>query len=287
MKAPNFTYLRPGTLDEAFAALLEYGDDARILAGGQTLMPLQNLRMASDELLIDINRLPGLSEIRAEADYLNIGALVRYAALETSDLVKEYAPLISDAVQHVAHPAIRNRGTIGGTLALGDPAAELPACALALGADLELSSVDGVRLVPADKFFSGLYETALRSDEILTAVRIPKKRKTQVHAFDEIARRRGDFALAGLAIVGEKIGQALRSVRLVYFGVSNKPVLAASAMTLLEGQALNRETIDKARTAAIAALDPPDDPAVPADYRRHLSGVLMVRLLEQVRKRLA
>jgi carbon-monoxide dehydrogenase medium subunit len=287
MKAPDFTYIRPRSLDEAFAALSQYGDDVRILAGGQTLMALQNLRMATAEVLVDINRIPDLSSIREETDHLTIGALVRYAELETSTVVRRYAPLISDAVCYVAHPAIRNRGTIGGSLALGDPAAEMPACILALGAELELSAANGVRRIPADEFFLGLYETALRPDEVLTAVRVPKVAAAQFHAFDEVARRRGDFALAGLAISGEATANVLHAIRLAYFGVADRPILATSAMAVLEGQSLKNEIIDSAREAVLAELNPPDDPASPAAYRKHLSGVLVSRMLGQLREKLA
>ncbi|NKB58439.1 MAG: xanthine dehydrogenase family protein subunit M [Alphaproteobacteria bacterium] len=286
MKAPDFAYLRPNTLEEAVAALGRFGDDARILAGGQTLMALQNFRMASAEILFDINWIPGLSDIHEEPDCLVIGSLVRYAGLEASSLIERDAPLLSEAVGHIAHPAVRNRGTIGGSLALGDPAAEMPACMLALNAEMVLCDANGERRVPADEFFLGLYETTLRPDEILTAVRIPKARPSQCYAFDEVARRRGDFALAGLAIAGKAEGSALHSVRLAYFGVADRPVLAVSAMAMLEGQSLTAELIDRVREAAIGELDPPDDPATPAAYRRHLGGVLVARLLGQLRERL-
>jgi carbon-monoxide dehydrogenase medium subunit len=282
MKAPDFAYIRPDSLDEAFAALAQYGDDARILAGGQTLMALQNLRMASVDVLVDINRIPDLSGIHEETDHIKIGALVRYTALEKSALIERHAPLLKDAVQFVAHPAIRNRGTIGGSLALGDPAAEMPACILALGAELELSAADGTRRVAADDFFLGLYETALRPDEILTAIYVPKARATQVYAIDEIVRRRGDFALAGLAISGDAVGSSLKSVRMAYFGVADRPILATSPMAILEGQSLTPAVIGKVREAVTGELDPPDDPATPAAYRRHLGGVLATRLLEKL-----
>lgn len=282
MKAPDFAYIRPNSLDEAFAALARYGDDARILAGGQTLMALQNLRMASVDVLVDINRIPGLSEIEEEADHIKVGALVRYVALEKSALIEQHAPLLKEAVQFVAHPAIRNRGTIGGSLALGDPAAEMPACILALGAELELSAADGTRQVAADEFFLGLYETALRPNEVLTAVYVPMARAAQVYAIDEVARRRGDFALAGLAISGDAVDGAFKSVRMAYFGVADRPVLATSAMAVLEGQPLTAEIVQKVRDAVVGELDPPDDPATPADYRRHLGGVLATRLLEKL-----
>jgi carbon-monoxide dehydrogenase medium subunit len=283
MKAPDFAYLRPASLDEAFAALALYGDDARILAGGQTLMALQNLRMAAAEVLVDINAIPGLLDIADDAGDLVIGALVRHATIETSPRIAQHVPLLSNAARHIAHPAIRNRGTIGGSLALSDPAAEMPACVLALGATLELSAADGTRLVPADDFFLGLYETALRPTEILTAIRFPKAAANHVHAFDEIARRKGDFALAGLAVSAVWDADTLRAVRLVYLGVADRPMLAVSAMAVLEGQRLGDDRIAEAKAAAMAELNPPEDPAAPAAYRRHLAGVLIARLLERLR----
>ena len=287
MKAPDFAYLRPESLDDVFAALARYGDEARILAGGQTLMALQNMRLAATEVLVDINRIPGLSDIREETEHLIIGALVRYAALGESPVIRNHAPLLSDAVPLIAHPAIRNRGTIGGSLALGDPAAEMPACMLALGAELELSSAGGTRIVAVDDFFLGLYETALQPDEVLTAIRVPKQRSTAFHAIDEIVRRRGDFALSGLAIAGEAENGIVGDIRLAFFGVDDRPVLAQTAMQTLRGQTLTEDRIKQASDSAVASLDPPDDPMTPAAYRRHVSGVLVTRLLTQLRETLS
>ena len=284
VKAPDFAYLRPDSLEGVFTALARYGDDARILAGGQTLMALQNMRLAAADVLVDINRLPGLSDVVEEQDHLAIGALVRYSALADSPLVRKHAPLLVDAVSFVAHAAIRNRGTVGGSLALGDPAAEVPACMLALGADFDLSSASGMRRVPAHAFYRGLYETALRSDEILTAVRVPKRRSGQFHAIDEIVRRRGDFALAGLAISGEAENGTVVDISLSFFGVADRPVLAIDAMDLLAGQFLDDGSIERARLAAFGVLDPPEDPITPPAYRRHISGVLVKRLLTKVRE---
>ena len=286
VKAPDFAYLRPDSLEGVFAALARYGDDARILAGGQTLMALQNMRLATADVLVDINRVPGLSDVVEEQDHLVIGALVRYAGLAVSPLVREHAPLLVDAVPFIAHTAIRNRGTVGGSLALGDPAAEVPACMLALGAEFDLSSASGIRKVPAHAFYRGLYETALRSDEILTAARVPKRRPGQFHAVDEIVRRRGDFALAGLAISGEAENETVADISLAFFGVADRPVLAIDAKDLLTGQILDDGSIERARLAAFEVLDPPEDPITPPAYRRHISGVLVKRLLTKVREEL-
>ena len=287
VKAPDFSYLRPNSLDGVFAALIQYGDDACILAGGQTLMALQNMRLAAGDVLVDINRVPGLADIVEETDYLVIGALVRYAALSDAPLVRQYAPLLTDAVPFIAHTAIRNRGTIGGSLALGDPAAEMPACMLALGAELVLSSAAGMRMVPALDFYLGLYETALRPSEVLTAVRVPKRRLGQFHDIDEIVRRRGDFALAGLVISGEADNGTVGSVSLGLFGVADRPILALDAMDLLTGQTLNEDVIERTKQAVIEVLEPPDDPLTPPAYRRHVCGVLVQRLLTRVRERLS
>ena len=287
VKAPDFSYLRPDSLDGVFAALTQYGDDACILAGGQTLMALQNMRLAAVDVLVDINRVPGLADIVEETDHLVIGALVRYAALSDAPLVRQYAPLLSDAVPFIAHTAIRNRGTIGGSLALGDPAAEMPACMLALGAELVLSSAAGMRMVPALDFYLGLYETALRPSEVLTAVRVPKRRLGQFHDIDEIVRRRGDFALAGLVISGEADNGTVGSVSLALFGVADRPILALDAMDLLTGQTLNEDVIERTKQAVIEVLEPPDDPLTPPAYRRHVCGVLVQRLLTRVRERLS
>ena len=287
VKAPDFSYLRPDSLDGVFAALTQYGDDACILAGGQTLMALQNMRLAAVDVLVDINRVPGLADIVEETDHLVIGALVRYAALSDAPLVRQYAPLLTDAVPFIAHTAIRNRGTIGGSLALGDPAAEMPACMLALGAELVLSSAPGMRMVPALDFYLGLYETALRPSEVLTAVRVPKRRLGQFHDIDEIVRRRGDFALAGLVISGEADNGTVGSVSLALFGVADRPILALDAMDLLTGQTLNEDVIERTKQAVIEVLEPPDDPLTPPAYRRHVCGVLVQRLLTRVRERLS
>ena len=287
VKAPDFSYLRPDSLDGVFAALTQYGDDACILAGGQTLMALQNMRLAAVDVLVDINRVPGLADIVEETDHLVIGALVRYAALSDAPLVRQYAPLLTDAVPFIAHTAIRNRGTIGGSLALGDPAAEMPACMLALGAELVLSSAAGMRMVPALDFYLGLYETALRPSEVLTAVRVPKRRLGQFHDIDEIVRRRGDFALAGLVISGEADNGTVVSVSLALFGVADRPILALDAMDLLTGQTLNEDIIERTKQAVIEVLEPPDDPLTPPAYRRHVCGVLVQRLLTRVRERLS
>jgi carbon-monoxide dehydrogenase medium subunit len=199
MKPAPFEYHRPACLSETFDLLDRYGEDARILAGGQSLVPALNLRLATPRAVIDINRIPHLDALRVTADGLVIGALVRQEALERSPLVREHAPLIAAALPHVGHSAIRARGTIGGSLAHADPAAELPACAVALGATIRVARREGHRDVSAEDFFRGVYTTALAPGEIVTEIRVPHAAAGWRWGFQELARRHGDFALAGLA----------------------------------------------------------------------------------------
>src|SRR5262252_6295097 len=198
MKPAPFEYHRPASLQEAFDLLDRYGEDGRILAGGQSLVPTMNMRLVTPRAVIDINRLPDLDAIRITPDGLVVGALARHETLERSALVREHAPLIAAAMPHVGHEAIRTRGTLGGSLALADPAAELPACAVALGATIGLTSRRGRRDVPAADFFRGIYTTALESGELVTEVAVPRAAGWR-WGFEELARRHGDFALAGLA----------------------------------------------------------------------------------------
>ena len=215
MKAPPFAYAKPGSLAEAFQLLERPG--ARILAGGQSLIPSLNLRLSSPELLVDITGLPGLAKIEAKNGALRIGALCTHAALEKSEDVRKHLPLLAEAMPQIAHPAIRNRGTLGGSLALADPAAELPACALALDATLVISGKKGERRVAAGDFFKGLFETDLKPGEILAGVEFPKADKS---VFLELTRRQGDYAIVGLAGIsrgGKK--------RIAFFGIGGKPEL--------------------------------------------------------------
>jgi carbon-monoxide dehydrogenase medium subunit len=282
MKAPDFDYLRPESLDAALQALAAHPGEAMVLAGGQSLMALHNLRLAQAGVLVDINRVPGLDGIRDAGDHVAIGCMARYAALEASEIVHRHLPLFAQALPHVAHHAIRNRGTLGGSLALADPAAELPACCLALEARLAIAGAGGTREVSADAFFLGLYETALRPGELLLEVRIPKPSPSQLQRFAEVARRRGDFAIAGLALRAERDGPRLSRVRLAMLGVSDRPCLAGTAMALLEGAAWPE--VDAAALAAAldADLNPPADPAYPPAYRRQVVKVLLRRMLEDL-----
>ena len=283
MKAPDFQYVKPKTVDECLALLAEHGDAAHVLAGGQSLMPLLNLRLAAPAVLIDINGLGDLGGIRESGDMITIGALTRHEQIAASPIVQRRLPLLAEAAPHIAHVAIRTRGTIGGSVAPADPAAEWPACCLALGAQIELASVRGRRRIVAADYFQGLYTTARESDELVAAIHFPVPAAGQVHRFREMARRHGDFAIAGLALVAARRGAALHDVRLALFGVADRPLLAPKAMAVIEGRALDAKIIANARDALRAELDPPEDPAHPADYKRRVAGVLLERALADLK----
>jgi aerobic carbon-monoxide dehydrogenase medium subunit len=270
VKAPRLSYLRARALDDVFAALESHGGDAKILAGGQSLMPALNMRLLEPQLLIDINGIAGLDAIEERDGHLRIGALARHSDVGRSPAVARLAPLIHQAIPYIAHAAIRNRGTFGGSLAQADPAAELPACAVALDAVLQLASRRGTRRVAAAAFFRGLYETALASDEILTAIEIPAARAGARFAFVELARRRGDYAIVGLAARAE----AGELPRLVFFGAGVKPVEAKAA-----ARALGNGGLRAAQEALVEDLDPPADLQGDAATKRHLARVLLARAI--------
>jgi aerobic carbon-monoxide dehydrogenase medium subunit len=263
MKPAPFAYCRPATLADALDALARHAD-ARILAGGQSLMPALNMRLATPRAVIDINRLPGLDAIRVAADGLVIGALARHEALERSPLVREHAPLLTLALPHVGHAAIRTRGTLGGSLALADPAAELPACVVALDARIRVEGRIGRREIAAADFFRGVYTTALEPGELVTEVVFPAAAGWR-SGFQEVARRHGDFALAGLAARARVEGGA--------------PVRARATEAALTGRRADAGVIDTARRALAGELDPPGDVHGSPALRRHLAGVLLARVV--------
>jgi len=283
MKAPDFRYLKPKTLEECLSLLAEHGDTAQVLAGGQSLMPLLNLRLAAPAVLIDINDLEALRGIHETDAGISIGATERHEHIAMSPVVRRRLPLLAEAAPHIAHVAIRTRGTIGGSVALADPAAEWPACCLALGARIELASVRGRREVLAEDYFQGLYTTARAPEELVSAIHFPAPAVGHIHAFHEISRRRGDFAIVGLALAARRNDAALHGVRLALFGVADRPILATAAMTAIEGHALDAHVSAAAREALVAELAPPDDPAYPADYKRRVAGVLLARALAKLR----
>jgi carbon-monoxide dehydrogenase medium subunit len=304
MKPAPFEYHRPVSLAETFDLLDRYGDDGRLLAGGQSLVPALNLRLAMPRAVIDINRIPDLDAIRVTADGLVIGALARQEAIERSPLVREHAPLIAAAIPHVGHSAIRARGTIGGSLALADPAAELPACAVALGATIRAGRRGGTRNIAADDFFRGIYTTALAPGEIVTEILVPHPDPGWRWGFEELARRHGDFALAGLAAgvrmadgraagAGRGEPEASRAdggiepseykeLRLVFFGVGTRPVRARRAEAALAGRRADAEALAAAGRALDGDLDPPGDVHGSPALRRHLARVLLARVVTRL-----
>jgi carbon-monoxide dehydrogenase medium subunit len=282
MKPAPFEYHRPLSLAETFDLLDRYGDDGRLLAGGQSLVPALNMRLATPRAIIDINRIPGLDGLRVTPRGLVIGALARHETVERSALVREHAPLLAAAMPHVGHAAIRTRGTIGGSLALADPAAELPACMVALEATIRVQSRGGGRDVAAGDFFRGVYTTALEPGEVVTEVLVPRVVTGWRPGFDELARRHGDFALAGLAAHIRVESGAVRDSRLVFFGVGPGPVRARQAETALAGRRPAPDVLTEARRALAAELDPPGDVHGSPALRRHLAGVLLARVVTRV-----
>jgi carbon-monoxide dehydrogenase medium subunit len=282
MKPAPFDYHRPASLAETFALLERYGDDGRILAGGQSLVPALNMRLATPRAIIDINRLPGLDEIRATPEGLVVGALVRHETLETSPVVREQAPLLALAAPHVGHAAIRTRGTLGGSLALADPAAELPACAVALDALIRVEGRRGRREVPAERFFRGVYTTVLEPGEIVVEALLPRAAPGWRVGFEEVARRHGDFALAGLAARARVERGTLADSRFVFFGVGGAPVRARRAEDALAGRRPDADALAAARRALDADLDPPGDLHGSPALRRHLAGVLLGRVVARL-----
>ena len=277
MKPAPFAYARAKSLDHAIDLLGDAGGDARVLAGGQSLIATLNMRLSHPALLVDINPIDGLDRITLKDGHVEIGALARHADAERSPEIARHAPLIALAMPHIGHPAIRNRGTLGGSIAFADPAAELPACLLALGGEVEIAGPAGRRTVKADDFFKSLFETALTPRDVLTAIRVPKASADTRCGFAEFARRHGDYAMAGLAACAQAEGSALKNVRLAYFGVGATPMRARNAEAALAGGDI------EAAVAAIANdLDPPDDVQAAGAVKRHLAGVLLRRVARQL-----
>ena len=281
MKPAPFAYARAASLDEVFDLLARHGDEARLLAGGQSLVPTLNLRLSAPALLIDINGLHELDGIAVENGGLRIGALTRQRTVEESDEIARHGPLLKMAMPYVAHPAVRNRGTVGGSIAFADPAAELPACAVALGAQIELQGSQGARTIEAKRFFRGLYETDLHPGEVVTAVTIPSCAGYR-SAIAEFARRHGDYAMVGLAAHARVDGRALADLRLVFFGLGAKPVQAHAAGAAVEGREVDEASIAAAQAALAADLEPVGDLQASAATKLHLAGVLTTRVLRQL-----
>ncbi len=282
MKPARFGYHRPATLDEALELLERYGPGGRILAGGQSLVPALNMRLATPAALIDINRLPGLDRISLTPEGLVIGALARQEAVEHSPLVARHAPLIAQAMPYVGHLAIRTRGTFGGSLALADPAAELPASVVALGATVRAARRGRVREIPAAQFFRGIYTTALEPGEILTEVVVPPTQPGWRSAFDELARRHGDYALIGLAAHCRVTNGMIDEARLVFTGVGLIPIRATRAEAVVVSRGCDAGVLAEAGQALEANLDPPADVHASVALRRHLARVLLARVLRRL-----
>jgi carbon-monoxide dehydrogenase medium subunit len=280
MKPAPFDYHRAESVEHALELLQQHGYDAKLLAGGQSLVPAMNFRLSMPAVLIDLNRIPGLDYIRADGGVLRIGAMARQHAAELSADLARAAPLIAEALPHVAHPQIRNRGTMGGSIAHADPAAELPAVMLALGASFRVLGPNGARTIAADDFFVGLFATALEHDEMVAEIEVPVAAPGTGSAFIEISRRHGDFALAGLAATVRLDDDGrCADARIALLGVGEGPALAHGAAAALVGTDASADAIGAAVDAARAEVDPPYDIHASADYRRHLVGVLVSRAL--------
>jgi carbon-monoxide dehydrogenase medium subunit len=276
MKASAFAYARATSVSNALELLAAHGDRAKVLSGGQSLMPAMNLRLISPELIVDIGELAELRGIAVSSEILRIGALTRHVDLARSPEIARHAPLLTEAIAHVAHPAIRNRGTLGGSLAHADPASELPACMVALNATVIIRGQGGERRIASEDFFTGIYATALSPQELLVAVELPVARKNAAHFFREFARRRGDYAIVGLAAQAVREGDTFTELRLAFFAVGDRPVLAGAASKLV-GTTVTAAVLSDACTALGEELDPQDDQQASASMRRHLAKVLLAR----------
>lgn len=275
MKPAPFAYAKARSLTHAVDLLTE--EDARVLAGGQSLIATLNMRLSHPALLVDINGIGEIDGIVVKDGAVEIGALTRHVQAERSAEIARHAPLIALAMPHIGHPAIRNRGTVGGSIAFADPAAELPACFLALAAEADIVGPQGRRTVNADDFFKDLYETALGPRDVLTAIRVPAAGVDTRVGFAEFARRHGDYAMVGLAASARANGPGLSDVRLAYFGVGPTPVRARNAE-----HALAAGDVDAAVGALSQDLDPPDDVQETGAVKRHLAGVLLRRVHKQL-----
>jgi CO/xanthine dehydrogenase FAD-binding subunit len=281
MKPPKFDYYAPTTLDEALELLAQHGDDAKVLAGGQSLMPLLNMRLSRPSVIIDINRVAGLDYVEEDnGGGLKIGSMTRQRTLERSPLVQRNNPLIVQAMSQVGHFQIRNRGTIGGSVVHADPAAELPALCLAMDAQLVLSSSSGQRVANAGEMFLTYFTTSIEPTELITEIQLPAL--PAVWGFQEVSRRHGDFALVGaVTLAGLNSDRAATDARIVLFGVDGTPVRVEEAEQKLQGRALDEDALEEASEAVKVALDPETDLHASAEYRKEVGGVMVRRALEE------
>tara|TARA_B110000014_G_scaffold264072_1_gene263213 strand:+ start:1942 stop:2796 length:855 start_codon:yes stop_codon:yes gene_type:complete len=282
VKSPPFSYIRVDSIEQVFDLLDQYGEEARILAGGQSLMATLNMRLSTPKLLIDINKIDGMDKIELVDNKIVVGALTRHNNVANSADIKKYAPLVSKALPHIAHQAIRNRGTFGGSIAFADPAAELPAVSLALEANFVLQNRNGMRTVPAKEFFLGLFDTALDHNEIIIAIEIPIIKDEENFSFIELSRRQGDYAIIGIAAQGTIKTGVFSNMRLAYFGAGDRPLMAQNAINILEGEKYTKEVTKAVEESLNLDLDPMDDLNGPAAMKMHLARVITSRALAEM-----
>lgn len=280
MKLPSLDYTCPATLTEAIAALAGHDGEAKVIAGGQSLMPMLAFRLAAPKLLVDIGRLPGLDRIDISDDGVDLGALVTWRMIERDARLAQAHPLLAAAIAHVAHYQVRNRGTVGGSLAHADPAAEMPGIAVTCDATVMIAGAKGTRAVPAAAFFCGGLDTVLKPDELIVSVRLPPWRRGRRWGFAEFARRRGDFAMAGVAVYYNlDIRGNVCDAHVGVIGVADRPLRLNDVESALNGRRLSVDLIRQAAAVACGAVDPPDDIHAEGAYRRELMGVLLERVL--------
>jgi carbon-monoxide dehydrogenase medium subunit len=271
LKPRKFSFTKALSTEHVFELLDEYGDDAKIIAGGQSLMPTLNMRLSAPELLIDISALDELKGIKLEGDKLVVGALTRHVELQRSELIAKHVPLIATAIEHVAHAAIRNRGTIGGNLSLADPASELPACSVALDAQFTIVNKTGRRVVAARNYFKDLYETDLQTGDIFVSVAFPVATPDTVHGFREFVRRRGDFASTGLVINAEMQDNTFVSLAPVFFALSNTPVLTSKTAEKILNKTISEDVITSALEELEIELEVIGDIHTSSEMKLHLA----------------
>lgn len=282
MKAPPFAYVRATSLSDAFNLWRDAGPEAKLLAGGQSLLATLAFRLSEPSTLIDISRVPELRGISQAGEVIRVGALTTHAELGANELVRRHVPLLAEAVPLIAHAAIRNRGTIGGSLAFADPAAELPACCVALDAAIVARSTSAERRIPASEFFTGLYATALAADELIAAVEFPLPNRGERSTILELARRSGDYAMAGIVARAQIEAGSLFDPCFVFFGVGTGPLVAKSTMAVIAGRPATEETIIAAQAALDGDLDPPADQHGGPEMKRQLARVLLARVLRRI-----
>ncbi len=287
MKPPPFAYESPTALAEAVGLLAAHRPDAKPLAGGQSLVPLLNFRLARPEMIVDLNRIEALGHVTVTDDALRIGAMARQAAVEADPAVARRWPMLPEIIGHIAHPPIRNRGTIGGSLAHNDPTAELPAAMLALDAEITATGPGGTRTVAAEAFFAGALTTALAADELLTEITVPAVAEGTGWSFHEIARRQGDFALAAVVVLLTPDGSGCGDARIVVTGVGDGPARIRPAEAILVERGADDEACKAAAGTVSEAIDPTDDPHAPAWYRRKVAETLTLRACRQAVQRMA